>query len=63
MRKLKKMDTQVGQTVYSFKCPCGSCAVKCYCEVYNVTEGVQTRINGGHQYNVSHGGSAIGGAG
>lgn len=63
MQKLKKMDTKMGQTVFSFKCPCGSCRGSCLCPAYNYEQGVKTQTVESHYYNATHGGSATGGAG
>ncbi len=62
MKKLKKMDTKAGQTVYSFKCPCGACVTICPCDP-NAPAGLDARTGKVHEFNASHGGSATGGAG
>lgn len=63
MQKLKKMDTKVGQTVFSFKCPCGVCSpTTCVCGV-KPTAYADTRVWGSHYMNSTQGGSATGGAG
>lgn len=63
MKKLKKMDVKAGQTVYSFKCPCGICQAICDCYKAPNLDQVQLRISEKHDMNASTGGSATGGAG
>ena len=63
MKKLKKMDTKVGQTVFSFKCPCVVCSTtECRCDSRS-TAYADTRVWGSHFLNSNQGGSATGGAG
>ena len=63
MQKLKKIDTKVGQTVFSFKCPCGVCSpTTCGCGT-KPTAYADTRVWGSHYMNSNQGGSATGGAG
>lgn len=63
MKKLRKMDTKVGQTVFSFKCPCGVCSsTSCHCGLYP-EQTADTRVWGSHYLNSTQGGSATGGAG
>ena len=62
MKKLKKMDVKAGQTVYSFKCPCGVCPDICFCITGKDAQVSYRRLTI-HNSNVRNGGSASGGAG
>lgn len=62
MKKLRKMDMKAGQTVYSFKCPCGVCPSWCVCVSGKDAEVRNWRLTI-HDSNAASGGSATGGAG
>lgn len=62
MRKIKKFNPKISQTVFSFGCPCGNCSKGCDCRSMHLAL-TSWKVTYHQSMNRSSGGSLVGGAG
>lgn len=63
MKKIKKVDPRLRQSVFSFGCPCGTCAVLFSCACLTASESATFKSSCNNWANRREGGSIVGGGG